>query len=346
VNEDQHTTGYLPSLLTLRDESGDHEIAEASAWQARRDATRRLLVDLLGGLPDPTGPGAGRKVARAPLIEEAECWRVLYEGEAGEEIPAYLLVPHKCSFPAPAVVAVHGSSPYGKDTIVLSGQRHNYARHLLERGVVVLAPDVLGMGERIAPGRQVGDTTAFYARHPTWSISGKIVFDLRRAVDYLYTLEFVDKRRIGIMGHSLGGHSGILAAALEPRFGACGASCGIRPWVKPALAFQWSRPRPEQWIYIPRLRDYLVTQKPPPVDFHEMMALIAPRPLYNQSADEGIVELEAMMAEIASRVREVYRVLGAERRVRLEFRDGPHDFPEQAKVDMCEWIAAELGAAP
>lgn len=347
VSAARTATSFAP-LLWLRDESGDHPITTAGQWQERRAATVRLITDLLGGLPDPPGPGSGRRVEPVRLGEWADSWRILYQGEPGEEIPAYLLVPRELSAPAPAVVAVHGTSPYGKDTVAGPGQARRYAQYLVERGMVVLAPDVLAMGERIAPGRRYVDTTAFYARHPQWSTYGKIVFDLRRAIDYLYTLEFVDKQRVGIMGHSLGGHSSFLTAALEPRVAACGASCGVYPWVLPRLAFEWSRPRPERWIYLPKLRDYLVTRKPPPVDMHEILALIAPRPFYNQSADEAIPEMPAMLAEIEARVAEVYRLLGAADRLRFESRQGAHDFPEPLQREMCAWMAAQLtqGDAP
>lgn len=338
-------TGYFAPLLSLRDESGERAITTAALWQERREATTRILLDLLGGIPDPPGPGGGRRVEPVSFVEGADGWRVLYQGEAGEEIPAYLFVPQRLSAPAPAVIAVHGTSPYGKDTVAAARHPRRYVHYLIERGLVVLAPDVLAMGERIAPGRRFVDTTAFYAKYPRWSMYGKIVFDLRRALDYLYTLEFVDKQRIGMMGHSLGGHSTFLTAALEPRIAAAGASCGVYPWVQPKHAFEWSRPRPERWIYVPKLRDYLVTHKPPPVDMYEMMALIAPRPFYNQSADENVPEMEAMLAEIAQRVADVYRLLGAEQRVRFEFRSGPHDFPETQKRAMCDWMAAELTAA-
>jgi dienelactone hydrolase len=338
---------YFPSLLTWRDEDGDRTIATASEWEERRRATRRLLVDLLGGVPEPPGPGQGRRLERRSLGSGGECWRVVYEGGTGEEIPAYLLVPERLEGPAPAVLAVHGTSLYGKDIVVdpTHGPRPAHlsqAGHLLARGFVVLAPDLLTFGERIAPGRPYVDTTAFYAAHPGWSMYGKIVYDLRRAVDYLYTLDFVDKGRICVMGHSLGGHSGFFTAALEPRITACVSSCGLYPWIRPEQAFRWARPRPERFIYLPRLRDYLVTGKAPPVDMHEAIALIAPRAFYNQSADEGLPEMEGMLAEVATRVKEVYRLLGAEDQVRFDFRFGAHAFTEEGQRAAADWLAAQL----
>src|SRR5688500_15614522 len=137
--------GYFAPLLSLRDESGEQAITTAALWQERRDATSRILLDLLGGVPDPPGPGGGRRVEPIALVEGAAGWRVLYQGEAGEEIPAYLFVPERLAAPAPAVIAVHGTSPYGKDTVAAAPHPRRYVHHLIERGLVVLAPDVLAM---------------------------------------------------------------------------------------------------------------------------------------------------------------------------------------------------------
>lgn len=46
-----------------------------------------------------------------------------------------------------------------------------------------------------------------------------------RAIDFLETLDLVDAKRIGMMGHSYGGHGTIFAAALDPRI-ACAVSNG------------------------------------------------------------------------------------------------------------------------
>ena len=88
---------------------------------------------------------------------------------------------------------------------------------MAEAGFVALAPDYLRDGERIKPGRRPYDTTDFYKEFPDWSIHGKDAWDTMRAIDYLETLDFVDPEKIGMIGHSYGGHSTIFAAALEPR---------------------------------------------------------------------------------------------------------------------------------
>ncbi len=151
-----------------------------------------------------------------------------------DRMPAYLLVPKKRRGRVPAIVCFYGTTNgAGKDTTVgLSGgkpgtppkENRAFAVDMVEAGFVALAPDYLRDGERIAPGDAPYDTTRFYAKFPDWSIHGKDVWDTMRAVDYLQTLDFVDGERIGMVGHSYGGHSTIFAAALEPRIKAAVAN--------------------------------------------------------------------------------------------------------------------------
>ena len=83
---------------------------------------------------------------------------VTYEGERGEAIPAYLLIPTVGKAPYPAVVANHQCNQdcdIGKDAVV--GKAHlrpdqAYAFELVLRGYVVLAPDSINCGLRNIPG--------------------------------------------------------------------------------------------------------------------------------------------------------------------------------------------------
>ena len=49
------------------------------------------------------------------------------------------------------------------------------------------------------------------------SATMKGIVNHRRAVDLLASLPEVDPRRIGVIGHSLGGHNSLFVAAFDPR---------------------------------------------------------------------------------------------------------------------------------
>ena len=205
----------------------------------------------------------------------------------------------------------------GKDQVVgLSGRRPvdpprdpevgaAYGLNLARHGYVVLAIDLVTDGERIEPKRRVMDTRVFYEKHPEWSIVGKNTWDAMRSVDFLQTLDFVDPDQIGVTGWSLGGHSALFAAAFDQRFSAVISNGGVLDWTRHSEA--WSRnPKPDwrpweegvdaptssarlekrfgfktnsgPYIYIKRFRKYIDNPDLPlPVDFDDLMAMIAPR---------------------------------------------------------------------
>jgi hypothetical protein len=86
----------------------------------------------------------------------------------------------------------------------------HYAIELARRGYVTIAPDALAFGERQDPRGKLKDASyeRFEALHRITegkSLQGKYVWDARRALDYLETRPEVDRARIGMIGHSLGG---------------------------------------------------------------------------------------------------------------------------------------------
>lgn len=191
----------------------------------------------------------------------------------------------------------------------------DYGRTHAQHGFVTLSIDTLTDGERIEPKRRVMDTRGFYLKHPEWSIVGKSIWDCMRSVDFLQTLDFVMPDQIGVTGLSLGGHMSIFAAAFEPRITAAVSNGGVLDWHRTTDA--WSRvPAKNNWhpwekgvdeptnsptlekrfgfktnsgpfIYLKKFRPYIDDQKLPiPVDFDDLMAMVAPRPLLILSTEQ------------------------------------------------------------
>jgi dienelactone hydrolase len=122
---------------------------------------------------------------------------------SGRRVDGYLVVPPGGGR-RPAVVFVHGS---GGDRTELLPQ----ASLLAARGVVTLtitAPSATAQSSATTPGQLLGEMRA---------VSISDVVAVRRAVDVLASLPFVDRRRIGYLGWSAGARTGALVAAAEPR---------------------------------------------------------------------------------------------------------------------------------
>src|SRR5262249_48880751 len=148
--------------------------------------------------------------------------KISFASEPGDRVPAWLLVPHASEDSGkkrPAVLCLHQTTPIGKDEPAGLGTNPDlaYARELAERGYVTLAPDYPNFGEYKLDVYELG-----YA-----SATMKAIWNNKRAVDLLCSLKEVDPSRVGVIGHSLGGHNAIFTALFDRRLKAVVSSCGF-----------------------------------------------------------------------------------------------------------------------
>lgn len=289
-------------------------------WPARRKEIEQAWLKLLGPFPTeiPSLQQVIRKVSLGPdcpsrqltpaqlgvlkaqMSEEAgaiERYHVSFQSERDDRVTGWLLVPigaHRQ--PVPAMICIHGTTlGSGKDqTIGICGRTatvapdtseggRSYGLHLARVGYVTLSIDLLCDGERVLPGVQVMNSRPFYQKHPGWSMVGKNTWDIQRSVDLLQTLDYVDSRQIGCIGLSLGGHTSVFAGAFEPRLAASVSIGGVLDWHRPTD--NWAREK-GNYSYIKNFRPYVDDPTlPVPVDFDELMMLVAPRPLLILSSE-------------------------------------------------------------
>lgn len=284
------------------------------------------------------------------LVSETECCRyirrkITFAVEKGERIPAYLLIPKTLAKPVPAILCLHGTSYNGKEnTVALAPELpgRNYGHELAEAGYVTFAIDDPAMGERNPLGKSY-DTGHFYKRYPNWSIVGKMIWDYGRAIDYLSTLDFVDSSRLGGIGHSLGATTLLFLAALEPRLKVSVASCG------------WSSLHPRQprlnvfanpdhgYIRLMKLKELSLAGKNSPFDFHELIALIAPRALLRISGyNDPITEWPEIIAESSFKASAVYRLMNCEKRFAQYFHGDGHDLTRTTRTLAYTWLEEQF----
>ena len=191
--------------------------------------------------------------------------KITFASEPGDRVPAWLLIPDppgRPKSPTPAVLCLHQTVAIGKDEPVGLGGKPDlrYARELARRGYVALAPDYPNFGEYKIDVYKLG-----YA-----SATMKAIWNNLRAVDLLCSLKEVDPDRIGVIGHSLGGHNAIFTALFEPRIQAVVSSCGFNafPSYYKGNVAGWSHKG-----YMPRLREtYQLDLQKVPFDFPELIA--------------------------------------------------------------------------
>src|SRR5262245_8986173 len=367
----QITRATRPRLVT--EQTGQAELADLlirsgekittpEQWQVQRNAIKRVLQVFLGA-PPSANPRLESKVIEETARGNHTLRKLVYQTEPGEFVPAYLLVPkniQSSAVRAPAVICPHQTTQAGKrEPAGLAGnpQLHT-ALHLVERGYVTFTYDAICFSERHdAASGHYGDAIPFYRKHPRWSLLGKMVWDLSRAIDYLQTLDFVDAARIGSIGHSHGGYTTLFAMAFDDRIKAGVSNCGFDTFRIDGNTWRWSRATallPLLGFYVanPRLNmdSYRATPDSgvieTPFDMHQLLALIAPRPLLLSTSDEDFVFPNGGWgARLAlSRVEPVYQLLGARERIGSYFFNGGHSFTADAAAKADEWLDRWLKA--
>ncbi len=337
-------------LLVVRDLAGrERPVSNAADWEERRKHVLDHVQAVMGLLPG--------KEKRVPLdvqvvetADEATYRRIklTYASEPGDRVPAWLLLPKdlKPGEKRPAMLCLHQTVAIGKDEPIGRGQKPDlhYAHELAQRGYVCLAPDYPRFGEHSTDPYTLG-----YA-----SASMKAIWDNIRGVDLLLARDEVFPDRIGVIGHSLGGHNSIFTGVFEQRIKVVVSSCGFTSFPKymKGNLTGWSHDG-----YMPRIRTrYGRDPKQMPFDFPELIAALAPRafftcsPIRDDNFDVGGV------VDCLAAAQPVYALLGAADRLSGAYPDAPHTFPAETREEAYRFIdrvigrsrggAASPGAAP
>lgn len=311
---------------------------DAMNQMARRTAMQRMWMSLLGAAPNAV-PKSQWHTLSVRTRDEHQVHHVRIQSEEDDWIAAYVLVPqHPRAVPCPVVICLHPTIAQAKEETAGFGGRRDFAYGLdvVQRGFVAVVPDHLAAGERLAPGQEAYDTSKFYQRHPTWSAVGKAIWDVQRIVDGLQRWPFVDAQRIGVLGHSLGGHSALFAWACDDRIRVAVSNCGVT-FFNTRLRWNWCRS--EGYGYLPRLRVFFDQNEPPPVEMDDVAVLGAPRPLLNISGLEDATYADNLsLLDWTRAVERSYRLLGHSDAFATYFHGGGHSFPPDARQLAYAWL--------
>ena len=316
------SAGALPDVLVLADGT---RVTSAAQWPVRRAQILELVQQHeYGPLPPaggettfveiishrvPTGPHRQCKVKCGPGGAVSFVLDVMLpKGKAGEKFP----------------VILRGDWCWGKTAPA-------FAEKILARGYALaelnrceIAPD--------NAGREIGLSVAYpsddFGAIAAWA------WGFHRSIDVLEKLPDVDSTKIAVVGHSRGGKASLLAGATDERValtiannsGAGGAGSFT---FQPADCETLERiTRAFPYWFSPRLREFAGKEQTLGFDQHFVKALCAPRALLTTEAlgDKWANPSGTMRTHEGARA--VYKLLGAEDRLGIYFREGKHEHNE------------------
>lgn len=328
-------------LMVYQDADGKLQpVRTVADWERRRAAILLGMQEAMGPLPE-RDPGAPLEMRIVDEIKGEGFRRdtLTFSAGDGDRIPADLYFPDPMpdGEKLPAILALHSTGAEGKRIVAGEGSRMNrqYAIELVKRGYIVIAPDYPSFGDYkgydFAADKYVSGTMKGIINH-------------MRCVDLLVSLPNVDPERIGVIGHSLGGHNSMFVGVFDPRIKVIVSSCGWTPFhdYYAGNIKGWTSDR-----YMPRLNDvYKLDPNLVPFDFYEVVAALAPRAFYSNSPiSDSNFDVNGVKKAIP-KAQEVYKLYGAEDKLQVRYPPCEHDFPTEIRLESYEFIDKALNHTP
>ena len=296
-------------------------------WQGK---AREKLLELLGDFPEPVPlkPEIDYSVDEGEYVRQ----RVVFAADKYMPLPAIVLIPKglKKEKSAPAILCCHGHGPFGKDSVAgikgsperaadIEAANYNYGEQMARAGFVTICPDLRGFGERSDRYDRLEGRDPCNVNYVKGSIFGVYpltlnIWDMKRCIDYLETLEEVDPGRIGMMGLSQGGTMTTFTTAVEPRIKAC----DIIGYVNPFSAFGIRDGNFCGSQVVPGLYRYF--------DPFDIAGLIAPRPCLMEM---GVYDQCFPIGDLLRGYKgtsEIYEAAGASQRLLADIHPHGHAF--------------------
>ena len=312
-------------------------------WKRHREVLKQRYLDLIRDQHKPPKPPLDLQRHKSAVVDGAYTrWLISYNVEADERAHAYLGIPLGLKGKVPGIVALCGTYKGSKRRV--AGLEDNpdkaYLDHLCRRGYVVIAPDHFVAGDRIPPEGPY-DTGRFHKKHPNWTAVGKFTYEHSIAIDVLQTLDEVKPTKIGVLGHSLGGHGTFYLAAYDERVKAAACNCGG--------AFLRHNPRVEAWardhwyVYFKHLRPTLLRGDLPPIDVHEIIALIAPRAyldLFGLNDGNRLTQRQRVL--MLTKVMDVYELYKKPQNFAFYAHGRGHSVAHESRALIYGWMDSHL----
>jgi dienelactone hydrolase len=293
-------------------------------WKVRAKHLQQQILMSAGLWPTPEKTALNAQIFGKIERQDYSIEKVYFESYPGFYVTGNLYRPVGKPGPFPGILMPHGHWEYGRlensDLCSIPGRGINLAR----QGYVAFAYDMVGYND----SRQVEAHRFISVPLSLWGIGplGLQLWNSIRSADFLESLPDVDKQRLACTGASGGGTQTFLLTAVDPRIQVSAPVNMISHYMQGGCVCENA----------PNLR--LDTNN------MEIGALMAPRPLLMVSTagdwtrDTPRIEFPAIQA--------VYRLLGAEDKVRTVQFLAPHNYNRSSREAVYGWFGEWLSGKP
>jgi len=169
---------------------------------------------------------------------------------------------------------------------------------------------------------------------------GKMVADVRGAVDALSNLNFIDSSKIFVAGYSLGATVGLYAAALDERISGVVSVAGFTPMRLNTLSRGTEGIKAYSHLHglLPRLGFFVGNESRIPYDFHEILACIAPRPVLVIAPAMDKDAHPEDVQQCVEQSRKIYGLYGASEDIQIFCPDDYNRFSPEMREKTYEWL--------
>src|SRR5690606_10244181 len=108
---------------------------------------------------------------------------------------------------------------------------------------------------------------------------GKMVRDVKSCIDAADDLTYLDDAHVYLLGNTIGGSVSILTAALDDRVAGIATVAAFSPWRTSNSRYESLKTYSHLHGFIPRLGLFADKPAEAPVDFGEVIAAAAPKPM-------------------------------------------------------------------
>lgn len=329
---------------------GKAEEKDFAKWKAQ---ARHVLAECMQNL-QPAPKAYAMEVTDREQRDGYEARKIRFNLSEWSRVPAYLLVPEG-EGPFPAIVLLHDHGAHfsiGKEKMVrpfhvapeVMEDADQWASqcydgqyvgdYLARHGYVVLAIDALFWGER---GRKEGTSydaqqalaSNFLQMGASWGAF--INVDDMRSAEFLASLPFVDKKRVGSLGFSMGAYRSWMLAALTDVVRASASIC----WMNTTehlmtLTNNQNKGGSAYAMLIPALRRYL--------DYPHVASIACPKPtLFFNGTRDKLFPIEGVK-DAYREMEAVWQSQGASDRLVTKLWDEKHFFNKEMQKETLEFF--------